>query len=451
MKTLFTLFISTFLSFNYLFATVYTTTSDGNINGSIWSPSTPSSPLAAGDEMIINHDVILNADFTVHGKITINSGASLIGSNKKLKIGSGSTTGEFINSGNLVCKDLDIKGDDSVANATAPSAINNGTITANKLHVGDNSAAGILTNTDGASILVNGELHIDNILTNAGTISVGGKIKNHGGILQGGGTITSCQIEFDENNSRQGQLLSQNICCDFSTLSEPSYKRKSGSTYASLELFVGAEGTSGTHHFIDDVDYFSCNKNALGQLPVELIDFRAEEDRNHEVLLSWITESEINNKHFEVERSSDGRNFDAIGLVLGNGNSSNVQQYSFLDSKPVPMAYYRLKQVDFNGDFEFSNVIILEMENFDVSKLEAFPTIAEHEITLRFTTFNTKKSILRIINTRGNIMHEEEVYSSNQLEYRTIDLSRYQLGIYNISLSNGHDFITKPFVVTKTY
>ena len=448
LSTLLCLFL--FVSLNYISATVYTTTSNGNINGSIWSPSTPSSPLAAGDEMIINHDVTLNVDFTVYGKMTISFGATLSGSNKKLKIGEGGTTGELINNGTLIVKDLNVKGDDSVENLTAPSATNNGSITASKMHIGDNSAAGVFINNVAGKVTVNGEVHLDNLITNLGEMTVTGKFKNHGGTVQGGGMITNCEMEFEENDKskeagapdRPGTLLDQDICCDFSNSTEPTYTIKDGSSYTSLDLLVGSEGLSSADHSIDEVDFYSCGVNSLGQLPVELINFSAKENLQHLVDLSWTTESEINNQHFVIQRAPDGRNFETLGVVEGNGTTTFTTNYSFTDSRPIPMAYYRLQQIDYDGSFEFSEVLTLEMKDFQSTQIDAFPTHAENEITLRFNTFDTRKSILKIVDSFGRLMYEEEIYSTGQLEYRSLDLAKYQNGVYSISLSDGLNLTT---------
>lgn len=456
MKTTFTLIACCLLiSISNLSATTYTTTTDGNINGSIWAPGTPPLTLPFGDSIVINHSITLNMDLKIYGVMVINSGASLTGA-KNIKVGDGYTTGKLINNGTIEVVDIKVKGDNTVANTTAPTLINNGTITLDALHIGDNAGAGILTNNALGSITINGELHLNNLLDNKGTMTVTGFIKNHGGTIDGGGTITNCQIELNDNNGRPGTLLSQNICCNFADDDEPDYKIKSGTTYSELAIFVlpspTGVGTSSAKHFIHEIDYYSCGVNAAGSpQPVELIDFRVIENRDHYAELSWVTESENNNKHFEVERSLDGRNFAALGVVNGNGNSTALQTYSFIDKFPVSFAYYRLKQVDYDGAFEFSNIITLKMDDFKPKVIDAFPTIAENEITLRFTSLDSRKSLLKVINAFGAIIYEEQIYTTNQLEYRTLDLSEYDHGIYHIVLTDGKEYLTKGFVVQKTY
>lgn len=96
---------------------------------------------------------------------------------------------------------------------------------------------------------------------------------------------------------------------------------------------------------------------SVNPLPVELVYFRGVAD-NNEIHLDWATVSEVNNDYFEVLRSGDGIEFEVLGTVDGNGFSSELRDYGFIDSDPYLGAnYYRLRQVDFNGDSELHNII----------------------------------------------------------------------------------------------
>ena len=98
-------------------------------------------------------------------------------------------------------------------------------------------------------------------------------------------------------------------------------------------------------------------------LPVELISFSAGVDNNRQVTLHWSTASETNNSHFSVERSTDGRSFESIGLVAGNGDSDREISYSFSDINPVAgRSFYRLRQVDFNGEFEYTEILTVWLD-----------------------------------------------------------------------------------------
>lgn len=91
-------------------------------------------------------------------------------------------------------------------------------------------------------------------------------------------------------------------------------------------------------------------------MPIILSDFSVQE--NGDVVdIRWITESEINNEKFIIERSVDARNFEQIKVVPGAGNSREPRHYFDVDAQPLPgISYYRLKQVDFNGLHSHSQI-----------------------------------------------------------------------------------------------
>lgn len=96
-------------------------------------------------------------------------------------------------------------------------------------------------------------------------------------------------------------------------------------------------------------------------LPVELLDFSATPSESS-VLLTWRTASETNNEGFEVKRSSDGRNWDVLAFVPGHGTSLETHSYSHTDRQPMPgVNYYRLRQMDWDGRFEYSQMVSVRM------------------------------------------------------------------------------------------
>jgi len=104
-------------------------------------------------------------------------------------------------------------------------------------------------------------------------------------------------------------------------------------------------------------------------VPVELTSFTAEEFSNG-VMLKWTTASELNNRGFEIERSTDNENFSSVGFVPGNGTTTEQNKYTFVDNININTAssfYYRLKQIDFDGRFTYSDVV-----EFNVNRPKEF-------------------------------------------------------------------------------
>lgn len=106
-------------------------------------------------------------------------------------------------------------------------------------------------------------------------------------------------------------------------------------------------------------------------LPVELLSFDARKLYNW-TQLSWFTANELNNERFEVERSEDGVDFELIGAVRGQGFSDHIQEYSYQDRRPNPgINYYRLKQVDTDGTFTYSETKAVDFGS--QTQLKVFP------------------------------------------------------------------------------
>ncbi len=422
-----------------LSATTYTTIKKGAFNKTAtWdAEGIPPSPLPAGDKIIINHNVTLKSmDYVIGGGMTLNAKFTV---KKTLTV---NASGKIIGT-----SELKVKGDNGQID-------NYGCIEVWKLHVGSDDdddgdeRKGTLNNWAGGEINVNGDLRLNGVLNNTWLMTVTGLLHNHGGIVQGNGNLLSCEVEFEENEDWPGTFAGQEICCNDGSM--PIYRIEDEDTdYVGIEAFIAVNGlTSEDHAIVNVEDFIECG---LTPLPAELIDFRVKENSDHHAVLSWMTESEYNNMHFVVERSPDGRDFDALGVVNGNGNTTAVQSYTFVDKLPISFAYYRLKQVDYDGNFEFSDIISFKMEAFKPKVIEAFPTIAENEITLRFTSLDNRKTLLKVINAFGSVMHEEQIYTTNELEYRTLDLSEYDHGIYHVVLTDGKEYLTKGFIVMKTY
>ena len=120
--------------------------------------------------------------------------------------------------------------------------------------------------------------------------------------------------------------------------------------------FFGATATD--EMYIDD--YFFSDEMPV-VVPVELTSFTANVN-NGNVVLNWTTATELNNQGFEVERKTADGQYITIGHVQGNGTTTERKEYSFTDANAQIGSYsYRLKQVDFNGTFEYSNEIFVDV------------------------------------------------------------------------------------------
>ncbi len=131
-------------------------------------------------------------------------------------------------------------------------------------------------------------------------------------------------------------------------------------------------------------------------LPVKLVSFNATANQTEEMVeTNWTTAIEINNDYFEIERSEDAINFTPVSRVKGAGNSTALLNYSFNDVKPLNgLSYYRLKQVDFDGAFTYSDIVGVTLGKQSSVVLYPNPTQNEFTVDIANASENIKVSIL---------------------------------------------------------
>ena len=166
-------------------------------------------------------------------------------------------------------------------------------------------------------------------------------------------------------------------------------------------------------------------------LPVELTYFKAVKE-NLSSLLTWNTASEKNNKNFLVQRSSDGINFETIGTVAGQENSNSSVNYIFYDYAPLNGTnYYRLEQVDFDGQASYTNIVSLNFEQKFLVNI--FPNPSQGLFEVR--TNNALEAKFIVYNTVGQALFSE-LKAMDQLSF-FLDLSSVSDGVYYLSLQNN--------------
>lgn len=145
-----------------------------------------------------------------------------------------------------------------------------------------------------------------------------------------------------------------------------------------------------------------------GTLPVELMSFSAVANPyQNRVDLRWETATEVNNSHFIIERSLDGRIFGAVGQVEGAGNSSSPRQYEAFDTDPeLGKMFYRLRQTDFDGSFRYSDVVEVSYSTGVESSLKAYPVPAEQGTPVQAEFFlpGAQKAVVQVVGQTGQVM-----------------------------------------------
>ena len=192
----------------------------------------------------------------------------------------------------------------------------------------------------------------------------------------------------------------------------------------------------------------SASASTIGPLPIELYDFSAEVN-NSSVIVNWTTATEINNDFFTIERSLDGRNWSVLGYVDGAGNSNSMLNYEFIDNMPVNgVSYYRLKQTDYDGKFEYFDPVALQFgsnSSKDIEILNIRSNFDNLNITVNSSGF---EAVLDIVDLQGRVVYQNKVNTSQQMQDIAVRLPRSFSGeILFIRLySNDGSDVRKVFV-----
>jgi photosystem II stability/assembly factor-like uncharacterized protein len=194
-----------------------------------------------------------------------------------------------------------------------------------------------------------------------------------------------------------------------------------------------------------------------GGTPVELISFSADVNLN-DVILIWTTATETNNQGFQIERrkTQDERSeeWENIGFINGNGTTTEPQSYSFVDENLQTGKYeYRLKQIDFDGTFEYSNTIEVEINSPTKFSLEQnYPNPFNPITNIQYAISSKQFVTLKVYDVLGKevatLVNEEKPAGMHNVEFRiqNLDLSS---GIYFYQLKAGDYSESKKMILMK--
>ena len=172
-------------------------------------------------------------------------------------------------------------------------------------------------------------------------------------------------------------------------------------------------------------------------VPLTLLSFNGNVQDKY-AQLKWKTTAEINLSHFELERSSDGRNFNKLYSIRAN-NQSSENTYSYTDSSfaelAVSNAWYRLKMNDLNGDYRYSNIVILrKFKTADVVSI--YPNPAKNTLYIQIDAANKGNYNIQLLDAAGKKLAQKQTQIQLGLQSIPVDVSRYAKGFYLLLLQN---------------
>lgn len=181
--------------------------------------------------------------------------------------------------------------------------------------------------------------------------------------------------------------------------------------------------------------------------PVSLFSFSASLNNNKTVSLNWITSREINSKLFVIEKSANGTVFSAMDSVNAQRNSNTPSRYAAVDFFPADgMNYYRLKMIDTDGKFSYSNIVAVNLKNSKNNNFTISPNPVQDVLMLNIQAQNSGKGTLIIHDVFGRTVSsvKMDIVSGTQvIAYQTAALSK---GNYFVTLSWANEKITHKLI-----
>jgi hypothetical protein len=175
-------------------------------------------------------------------------------------------------------------------------------------------------------------------------------------------------------------------------------------------------------------------------LPVNLITFDGTLV-NKNAKLQWSTENELNNKGFELQRSYNGTDFKTIGFITSAANSSGAGSYAFNDPELAQsLNYYRLKQIDIDGSFEYSKIVLLKANISNDIKVLNNPF--NNFIDIQLSTAFAPSSVMQLMDANGRLV-SQQILMPNLIRQRMNVRSNLAKGVYYLKVISGkQQFVT---------
>lgn len=183
-------------------------------------------------------------------------------------------------------------------------------------------------------------------------------------------------------------------------------------------------------------------------LAVKLVSFTGKLQESNKALLQWVTNEEVNNKYFILERSIDAINFEARATIDGNGTSSQVNRYQYVDelNSAAKTFYYRLKSVDYDGKFSLSNIVAVRLGNqVSFDKMSIYPNPFVSNVKLSLTSNEATIAQCRVLALDGKTVSISKIkLVAGENVVVLTDMNKLKAGTYMVEIStNDGKFIKK--------
>lgn len=208
-----------------------------------------------------------------------------------------------------------------------------------------------------------------------------------------------------------------------------------------------SSGTLTSQYVVPD-DYYAYTlaKENPQVFPVEWLDFQVER-KGTDAELRWSTAREMNADFFEVQLSQDGQEFENRGSVMATGNSNQVETYAFTDQSipSVASLFYRLRQVDQDGQFDFSDMVELKLAE-DIMQFNMYPNPVQDQLNILIGRSTEELYQVSITNLAGQELYTRTYQGNHHVK---IPVASWAEGNYIVSLKGVGKTLSKKLIVNR--
>jgi hypothetical protein len=310
--------------------------------------------------------------------------------------------------------------------------------------------------------VANGKKKYTHTFTNGYTVELTNMSQDPGGVLfyflQSSPALTSSYSKYNFNYGVVGFFIANSSSITYTA--KYTYSASNNSLAASsTDFLVATQPANDASAWTKETIVAPASKSAFSlvpasqrvetavgesvAMPIVLSYFRGSSTAPGTAFLEWATASEKNNEFFTIERSIDGTTFDIIKELPGAGNSTKKLFYDYTDTTPKNgINYYRLKQTDYDGKFEYSKVFAVTIEGgksestYDVQ--EVYPNPFIDHMTIKIATDSENPVDIKLLNMRGATVKTETFNPvTGENTFELTNMLGLEKGIYILSISQS--------------
>ena len=177
--------------------------------------------------------------------------------------------------------------------------------------------------------------------------------------------------------------------------------------------------------------------NTLATLPVHLVSFQGNMNKNNKITLNWTIADNETAYSFEVERSTNGRDFTTAGVVFAS-EKTGTENYTFFETVNYDKVMYRLKMIDKGHDIDYSRILIFQPKSINSTDIKVYGNPVKDKLTFSFSSNATQVINVKIYDVTGKTLVSQKVNSSEGTNTLSLSLnSTFKAGMYIVEVSDG--------------